>query len=56
MLANAGVPVLLLDMLPKDANAPRNGLALNAIAALSKAKPAALFEASLAGLITAGQL
>ena len=54
VLANAGIPVLLLDMLPKDANAPRNGRALNAIAALSKAKPAALFEASLAGLITAG--
>jgi 3-hydroxyacyl-CoA dehydrogenase len=54
LLANAGIPVLLLDMLPKEANAPRNALALNAIAALGKAKPAALFEASVAGLITAG--
>jgi 3-hydroxyacyl-CoA dehydrogenase len=54
LLANAGIPVLLLDMLPKEPNARRNALALNAIAALGKAKPAALFEASLGGLITAG--
>jgi 3-hydroxyacyl-CoA dehydrogenase len=54
LLANAGIPVLLLDILPKEANAPRNTLALNAIAALGKAKPAALFESSIAGLITAG--
>src|ERR1700685_3531984 len=54
LLANAGIPVLLLDMVPKEAGAPRNGLALKAIAALGKAKPAALFESSLVGLITAG--
>jgi 3-hydroxyacyl-CoA dehydrogenase len=54
LLANAGIPVLLLDMLPQETNAPRNALALNAIAALGRAKPAALFEASVAGLITAG--
>jgi len=54
LLANAGIPVLLLDTLPKEAGAGRNALALNAIAALGKAKPAALFEPSLAGLITAG--
>ena len=54
LLANAGIPVLLLDMTPKDAGAPRNALALNAITALGRPKPAALFEASLAGLITAG--
>jgi 3-hydroxyacyl-CoA dehydrogenase len=54
VLANAGIPVLLLDVLPKEADAPRNALALNAIAALGKAKPAALFEASAAGLIAAG--
>jgi 3-hydroxyacyl-CoA dehydrogenase len=54
LLANAGIQVLLLDMLPKEADAPRNVLALNAIAALGKARPAALFEPSLAGLITAG--
>jgi len=54
LLANAGIPVLLLDMAPKEAGAPRNALALKAIAGLGKAKPAALFEQSLAGLITAG--
>jgi 3-hydroxyacyl-CoA dehydrogenase len=54
LLANAGIPVLLLDMAPSDIGAPRNGLALKAIAALGKATPAALFEASLAGLITPG--
>jgi 3-hydroxyacyl-CoA dehydrogenase len=54
VLANAGIPVLLLDMAPKEAGAARNALALKAIAALGKAKPAALFEQSLAGLITAG--
>ena len=54
LLANAGIPVLLLDMAPKDACAPRNALALNAIAALGKAKPAALFEASLVRFITPG--
>jgi len=54
VLANAGIPVLLLDMAPKEAGAARNALALKAIAALGKAKPAALFEQSLAGLVTAG--
>jgi 3-hydroxyacyl-CoA dehydrogenase len=54
VLANAGIPVLLLDMVAQDAGAVRNALALNAIAALGKAKPAALFEVSVAGLITAG--
>ena len=54
LLANAGIPVLLLDMAPKEAGAPRNALALSAITALGKTKPAALFEQSLAGLITAG--
>jgi 3-hydroxyacyl-CoA dehydrogenase len=54
VLANAGIPVLLLDMAAKEPNAPRNALALNAIAGLGKAKPAALFEPALAGMITAG--
>src|ERR1035438_4391054 len=52
-LANAGIPVLLLDMVPAGEGA-RSRLALGAIEALGKAKPAALYEASLAGLITAG--
>jgi 3-hydroxyacyl-CoA dehydrogenase len=52
-LANAGIPVLLLDMVPAGEGA-RNRLALSALGALSKSKPAALFEASLAAMITPG--
>ena len=52
-LANAGIPVLLLDMvLP--AEQTRNKLAVGAVAALGKAKPAALYEPGLAALITPG--
>ncbi|MGO9436343.1 MAG: 3-hydroxyacyl-CoA dehydrogenase NAD-binding domain-containing protein [Terracidiphilus sp.] len=52
-LANAGIPVLLLDMvLPGEG--PRSQLATAAVAALAKAKPAALYEPSLATLITPG--
>jgi 3-hydroxyacyl-CoA dehydrogenase len=57
-LANAGIPVLLLDMVPAGTDdarkAGRNRLANSAIEALSKAKPAAFYEASLAALVTAG--
>jgi 3-hydroxyacyl-CoA dehydrogenase len=52
-LANAGIPVLLLDMVPPGESV-RNNLALGAIAALGKSKPAALYEPSLAALITPG--
>jgi 3-hydroxyacyl-CoA dehydrogenase len=52
-LANAGIPVLLLDMIP-DGEGARNRLALAAIEALSKSKPAAYFEPSLAALIKPG--
>src|SRR5947208_3349922 len=52
-LANAGIPSLLLDMVPKD-TAPRNKLALAAIEALSKARPAAFYDPALAALITPG--
>jgi 3-hydroxyacyl-CoA dehydrogenase len=52
-LANAGIPVLLLDMVPTG-DGPRNMLALAAIEALGKAKPAAFYEPSLAALVTAG--
>jgi 3-hydroxyacyl-CoA dehydrogenase len=52
-LANAGIPSLLLDIVPSG-EAPRNRLAQAAIAALAKAKPAALYEASLAAMITPG--
>ena len=51
-LANAGIPVLLLDLPPKNEGA--EPLAKTALGALAKAKPAALFEASLAALITPG--
>jgi 3-hydroxyacyl-CoA dehydrogenase len=52
-LANAGIPVLLLDIVPQGEKV-RDKLALGAIAALGKSKPAALYEASLAALITPG--
>jgi len=55
--ANAGVPSLLLDILPPDA--PPNGPARNKIATAGldgavKSKPAAFFEASLSRLVTVG--
>ena len=57
-LANAGIPVLLLDMVPAGTDnagaAARNRLAIGAIEALGKAKPAAFYEGSLAALVTAG--
>ena len=51
-LANAGIPVLLLDLAPKDKGA--KPLALAALEALGKSKPAAFYEPSLAVLITPG--
>jgi 3-hydroxyacyl-CoA dehydrogenase len=48
-LANAGVPVLLLD-LPQ----PESSLAAKAVAALLKAKPAAFYDPASAALITPG--
>ena len=51
-LANAGIPSLLLDLAPK--NAGERSLAQQAIEALAKAKPAALFEPARAALITPG--
>lgn len=50
-LANAGIPTLLLDMIPTG-DGPRNRLALSALDALAKAKPAAFYETSLSTLIT----
>jgi 3-hydroxyacyl-CoA dehydrogenase len=52
-LANAGIPALLLDMVPAG-DGDRNRLANSAISALAKSKPAALYEPSLASLITPG--
>ena len=52
--ANAGIPTLLLDLPPKPESAERRSLAETALANLAKSKPAALFEPSLARLITPG--
>jgi len=52
-LANAGIPTLLLDLVPSG-EGDKSRLAKAALAALAKAKPAALYEASLAALITPG--
>src|SRR6185369_8117321 len=55
-MANAGLPVLLLDIAPKDPKAPRNGVAASALAGLAKAKPAAFFHPSNAKLVSVGNL
>src|ERR1700689_4615805 len=52
-LANAGIPVLLLDMIPVG-EGDRNSLAKGALEALGKAKPAAFYDASLAAPVTPG--
>jgi 3-hydroxyacyl-CoA dehydrogenase len=52
-LANAGIPVLLLDMIPPG-DGDRNRLAKGALEALGKAKPAAFYDTSLASLVTPG--
>jgi 3-hydroxyacyl-CoA dehydrogenase len=54
-IANAGVPALLLDIVPPDADAPvRNKISAAGLEAARKSKPAAFFEASLARLVTIG--
>ena len=50
--ANAGVPSLLLDIIPP--GAARNKVAASGLEAAKKAKPAAFFEPSLARLVTVG--
>ncbi len=52
-LANAGIPTLLLDLVPAG-DGDKSRLAKAALAALAKAKPAALYEPTLAALITPG--
>ncbi len=53
--ANAGVPSLLLDIVPLDADGPaRNKIAAAGLDATKKSKPAAFFEPSLARLVTVG--
>lgn len=56
-LANNGIQCLLLDMVPKDAGdnpAERNRLAVDALKNLPKMKPAPLYSAEAAALITPG--
>jgi len=52
-LANAGIPTLLLDLVP-EGEGDRSRLARAALEALGKAKPAAFYEASSAALVTPG--
>ena len=53
--ANAGVPSLLLDMVPPDADGTaRNKIAASGLEAARKSKPAAFYEPALARLITIG--
>jgi 3-hydroxyacyl-CoA dehydrogenase len=53
--ANAGVPSLLLDIVPPDADGPaRNKIAAAGLDGAKKSKPASFFEPSLSRLITVG--
>src|SRR5271165_5860836 len=53
--ANAGVPSLLLDIVPPDADGPaRNKIAAAGFDGARKSRPAAFFEASLSRLVTVG--
>jgi 3-hydroxyacyl-CoA dehydrogenase len=53
--ANAGLPALLLDIVPPDADGPaRNKIAAAGLDGAKKSRPAAFFEASLARLVTIG--
>src|SRR5215831_9624931 len=53
-LANAGIPTLLLDIVPRDESAGRNQIARAGLEAAKKAKPAAFFTADRAALVTIG--
>src|SRR6266571_2626825 len=52
-LANAGIPVLLLDMVP-DGATPKSKLAIAGLEALAKSKPAAFYDPAYAARITPG--
>ncbi len=52
-LANAGIPTLLLDIVPQD-EADRNKIARAGLEAAKKAKPAAFFTADRAALVSIG--
>src|SRR5262245_58433583 len=53
-LANAGIPTLLLDIVPRDEPADRNKIARAGFEAAKKSKPAAFFIADRASLISIG--
>ncbi len=52
-VANAGVPVLLLDIVPQGSN-DRNAIAAGAVAKMGRTEPAPLMSAAAAKLITPG--
>lgn len=52
-LANAGIPTLLLDLVPEGAH-HKNKLSLLAIENLARSRPAALYDPAFAGRITPG--
>jgi 3-hydroxyacyl-CoA dehydrogenase len=52
-LANAGIPVFLLDIVPENAKS-KSELAVRALEALAKSKPAAFYDAAFASRITPG--
>src|SRR5205809_2883093 len=52
-LANAGIPTLLLDIVPQD-EADRNKIARAGLEAAKKSKPAAFFTAERAVLVSVG--
>jgi 3-hydroxyacyl-CoA dehydrogenase len=54
-IANAGIPVVLLDIVPKGAN-NRNAIAEGAVQKLLKTEPAAFMSAGRARLVTTGNL
>ena len=53
-LANAQIPTLLLDIVPREETQDRNAIARAGYEAARKAKPAAFFTADLASLVTIG--
>jgi 3-hydroxyacyl-CoA dehydrogenase len=55
-VANAGLPVLLLDIPPRDGNPDRNAIAKDALKKLGKHKPAPLFSKRHSLLIEVGNL
>ena len=55
-VANAGIPVLLLDIVPPGGKGGRNAVAAAALGNLAKARPAPLFSPAHARLISIGNL